>query len=280
MEERHNFKYYFYYLNSQDGTLRDDRDYYFPLKDHLSTDQKKEGDDSRFIERFEIGLSAFTCNFAFYTINSTNNTLKFTENGGSELTITLDSGNPTWSALKTSIQSKLNSTGALTYTVTFDSSTYQLTFNVAESSSTVVFDFDNDAPCGKLLGFVNGESYSFTDSEPLESPNPLDLTYNTLDLDVILRNLTFSNCYTTYNGGSQGWGLIKRIVIRTIPFSTIEFQTQTPDFFEVTNSVIDSFTVELRDSDGKIIDLNGTDFSAVIVVKKVRERTKYSGKNF
>jgi hypothetical protein len=59
---------------------------------------------------------------SWYNFDSTNNVITFAEGGGN-LTATITPGNYSSSTLKTEMETRLNAAGALTYTVTFDSTT-------------------------------------------------------------------------------------------------------------------------------------------------------------
>jgi len=76
-----------------------------------------------------------------YLINSTNNTIYFSENGGSLITATIPTGNYTEATLATAIDNALETAGTDTYTVTVDT-TLTNKFTITKSSGTLELFFD------------------------------------------------------------------------------------------------------------------------------------------
>lgn len=119
-----------------------------------------------------------------FPVTSLNNTIIFAEGGGGNLTATLTPQDYTGTTLASTLQSVLNTVGALTYTVTFDILTTYLT--IAVSSSTLQFKTSDSAfTAGFVLGF--DEKNDSADSGSISSDFPIRLD-GSMYIDIELTN--------------------------------------------------------------------------------------------
>lgn len=77
------------------------------------------------------GIDSFVQVDARYTVDSTNSSIDFAEDGGSELTAAIAEGTYTASELSAAIETALNTSGSGTYTVTYDAATQGYTVSAA-----------------------------------------------------------------------------------------------------------------------------------------------------
>lgn len=123
-----------------------------------------------------MSLTTFSQFFFGFTIDVTNNKLNFDEGGG-ELTATIDSGSFAMSDIATKLKTALDAAGALTYTVTLDRSTRKFTI-----AATGVFDLliTSGSQAGtsifSLIGFTGSD---VTGSASYESNTTAGSIYQT-----------------------------------------------------------------------------------------------------
>lgn len=95
--------------------------------------------------------------FTFYNIMAPGNTLTFIDSAATPHTVVIPPGNYTGATLATALALAMNGAGSPdTYTVTYDATTYLLTFN---STGNLTLDFTTTPNMAKQLGFISGNLY-------------------------------------------------------------------------------------------------------------------------
>ena len=120
---------------------------------------------------------------SLYNVNLNNNKVYFTESSILK-TATLTNGYYTQSELATQLQTQMNSAGSNTYTITFNSNTYQYTIS---STGNFGFQFatNTTASARKLIGYSlanKTESTSSTSNNVIDL-NPIKCIY----IDLLIR---------------------------------------------------------------------------------------------
>lgn len=179
-----------------------------------------------------------------YPINSTNKTITFQEDGvASDLTATLTEGNYTGSEIATELQTQLNSAGANTYTVSYNSTTGKLTISDdAGLPSTInLTDIDD------IFGFVTPTGFLATHT----GTNPINLS-GVEYVDILLPNLLTGNMTTSANRN----GIMKRIPLDVGWGGLVSYRSQQGDDSVIVNKeALDNVRVEVRNPDNTIYDL-------------------------
>lgn len=200
-----------------------------------------------------VSLLKFSCPKSYYLISSTNNTFYVTE-GSTTTTITIDTGNYTFSTMATELTTLLASC-LWTYTVIADKSTGKFIFQVSGNTGTPSFNFSGDSSPYSVLGFDKAV-YSFA-SNKLISPNIVNFQKTStiqLACDFVDRNI-ISNIVST---NQQDFGYITYVepspqyASRAISKPSIT----TANFY-----IIDGNT-------GKQLDLNGLTYNFTLAFYK------------
>ena len=199
-------------------------------------------------------LLAFTCPKSYYLFTSSNNEFIVTESK-TTTSLTIPVGNYSINTLVTALNTLL-STLNWTYTIsqTNINTTGKLTFTVSGNSEQPIFDFSGSNSPYAQLGF-DQTSYQFS-SDTLTCVNVINLQLtNTVQLmtDMVEKNL------------------LATIIPDNTDFSTIVFNEQNPSFVakRMVRSNVQSANFYLMDGNtGKIIDLNGLNFSFKFAIYK------------
>ncbi len=119
----------------------------------------------------KVFLKQISIPHAVPAVNSNFNKIYISEDGGGTLTATLTVNNYNGSQFATEIQTQLNAAGALTYTVTYNSQTFKLSFTVVggdvkfvTGANTLYF----------MMGFLESGT-GFSDFDSLTSPHVIDI---------------------------------------------------------------------------------------------------------
>jgi len=187
-----------------------------------------------------------------YTINEYNNNLRYVENSGNDtISVTLTKKNYTASQLASEIASVMttNTQNAITYTVSYNSSTMKYTFTA--DSSNFYFDFNGlNNSCHRQLGFSS--TYTGSASSSVTSSNIIRL-----DHDFILMQTDINNDIKSGNNGKGYASFILQLpTVGTSQFYNTEV---IPHSLTYGKSTIDRLEIKLIDTNNNIVNLNGSD---------------------
>ena len=90
-----------------------------------------------------------------YQVNSTNNTFRITEQGGSTFSIVFDEGNYTITELITELETQLNAntTNSNTYSINYDEKTNKITLSFTGLSTDItISSISGGSPVNEVLG--------------------------------------------------------------------------------------------------------------------------------
>ena len=191
--------------------------------------------------------------YSFYNVNSNNNTLMYTINGGSVQTLNITQGNYNVNTLITAITSAIPA-----FTITYSNSTNFLTF----THSTYDFTFESESTCFELLGFPDGETYSST-SQILTSSISLNM-FTTRNIYVASDNFQLNN---VNNSTPKKSNILCSIPIDTNHHSMIAYS----NVFGIENLIyhahnLTNLHVKLTDQDDNVLDLNGCHWSMTLLL--------------
>jgi hypothetical protein len=197
---------------------------------------------------------------SYYTINYTNNTMTFYNPNVSALnqTITIERGNYNSSSLITALQDAFSGT----IQITISRITGKLTF-----TSNVSFIFYPSA-LTIVLGFEEGITYTATlinGSYTINAPQPLNLL-------GIKKIKIFSDALMTSSYDSYGMGnntLINTIPVNAPPFGMITYLQPTSPLL-LTQKIIDTIDIQLRDENGSFINFNNVGWALTIQIDTIR----------
>ena len=191
---------------------------------------------------------------SFYNINSTNNTLKYTINGGGEQTLNITVGNYNVNTLMTFITSSISN-----LTITYSSSTNKLTF----THSLYDFTFESTSTCFEAIGFTDGYTYSST-SSVLTSDISLNL-FTTRNIYVCSDNFQINNIN---NSTPNKTNILCSIPIDASHHSMISYS----NVYGVRNMIhhvynLTQLHIKLTDQDGNVLNLNGCHWSITLLLE-------------
>lgn len=191
-----------------------------------------------YIRSYAITLESVEFPNTVYPINSTNNKIYFSEDGGGTLTATLDANHYTGAQIATEIKTQLEAAGGGTYTVTFDSQTQKLTIAVGGAVTTVGFVVGENN-CYDELGFAPPSAVSAS----ITSNFPVNLSGSQY-VDII-SNLSTLNYSTTHTAR-----VLARIPLYQ-PFGNMIYHVPpNPTKMIVSDTQITEFFMQLRDDKG------------------------------
>lgn len=205
----------------------------------------------------------------WYNINSSNNKIDFTEDGGAEINITIPPGNYSTTSLATAIRTAMDAAGAKTYTVSLSSTNYKTTIAIDTGGGTFDLLWNTGAntaeTIGSILGFI--VTADSTASASYTSPNVFNLTGAD---KIYIKTNTFT---TKYNGVSHtndptdnALGTLAAIPIVTNPGCTLFFEDWegTVAKFVRVKPKTTTINVQLKFYNNVDIDLNGSEWSLTI----------------
>lgn len=193
----------------------------------------------------------------FYNVPSTNNMNKFVIfETDTEYTITITPGNYTASSLATELETQLDASAATnTFTVTYSSATGKLTFTT--NTSDVEFRFGTyQYDSAEILGF-NFETFTATTGGN-EAPNVVNLAHQHAFICEVNH---INNFYSSSNSNNMSFYIPFDVgASDVLTFKQDHQFKQTIRFFQNENHI----KIILRDSESRLVDLNGANFELVI----------------
>lgn len=233
---------------------------------HIDSADRTSGSN----ENFEIKLSnevtrvksvevvSVEIPFTFYTLNSSNNVFKFTDNTPTTYTVTLSPGNYDGATFASALQTAMNLLMA-GFTVTYGYTTFKLTwanasqFNILISGSTMASTIGVTSASGLTTSFtsqgtinLSGPNYILIKSDKLVKPKRTPPYLHSAQANVLYK-----------------------VVVSTGPGSTLieknSYSNPNPIMYG-TRQRIQVIDLQLIDPNGNVLDLNGQRWSMTILL--------------
>ena len=190
---------------------------------------------------------------SYYNVNSTNDKLVYSVNGGSVLTVTLTHSNYNINTLKSHIMSLIGSN----FTFTYSTSSNKLTI----SNSTYEFEFKESSTCFELLGFSDQDHVSI--SRTLISDNVVNL-FTVRNLQIASDNFILNNI-DSYNPKNSN--ILASIPVNTIYNGIISYANIHDVYSEINNTRnLTNLHIKITDQDSNVINLNNAHWSLTLLL--------------
>jgi len=213
--------------------------------------------------------------FTWYTVNSNNYNIDFTENGGAEISTTVPAGNYTSTTIVTAIASALNGAtlagDGRTYSVTIDADTSKLTITTSVGTFSLLFvtgtsgSSGTDSHIGLVLGYTVTDKAS---ASSITAENVYNLTgENYFYIKTSSISGTFNGPTATETDDNTVPNLA-RIPVNKNPGSIILFDDRSGT---ITNFVLapastSTLSFQLKFYNNTSLDLNGQEWSMLLGV--------------
>lgn len=197
----------------------------------------------------QIRLISYNIANTVYTINVNNNKIKFVE-GATSVTITLTNQNYTASTLATHIAAimTVNSPTLDTYTGTYNTNTYKMTFSAGVSN--FYFDFNGlNFSTAREMGFSDNHAGLTATSQKSENAVRIDNPY------ILLETNFQNNIESSSTGTNFSW------VLQLPSQGTSETYNINSTYSHITNAdvALRSMKIRLKDMKNRTIDFNNSD---------------------
>lgn len=202
-----------------------------------------------------ISVQSATIPYSFYNVDYFNNTLIYSVNGGSDITIEIPQGNYNTSTLRNYLLSVMTN-----FTITYSSLDNTFTF----THSTHNFEFQDNSTCMEILGFDENLPHSST-SRVLKSTNSINL-FTIRNVYIQSNNFMLNNIN---NSTPNNCSILASIPLTTGMLSVINYNNlnnvrSSVSYGDIRNLGI--LNISLTDQDGDILDLNGCHFSLTLQI--------------
>ena len=223
-------------------------------------------------QRLLVSLHSATIPYSFYNIrDGINDTIPYKVDGGSTTitTLKIDAGNYTINSLKLELEAKINTilTGGIS--ISYERKTQKFKYNcVNEEARTFTLHFqDSDSSCHIEMGFNNNDNFTFT--------NTPTICNNVVDVNGSIHGLFIrTNLSSTGSIDSKTKGLstiLGRIPIESNFGSVLFFNPNNSSHkILIHNTEIHTLTIKLTDEFGRIVDLNGLNYTIAIQVDYIK----------
>ena len=204
-------------------------------------------------------LSVVHCNipYSFYNIDSNNNALYYSVNGGNLQTLEITPGNYNAKQLMTFLNSNLPN-----FTVTYNNMTNKYTF----INSLYNFYFDKSSTCLNLLGFrTDTNLYNTSILKQLTSANCIDLVSHkilNITIDIPTGSINLSNV--------SEMSILSSIPITTSPFSLINYINQSNHQVCLFKNTLNALNIRLTDQDNNNLNLNGCHWNMALQINVIK----------
>jgi hypothetical protein len=191
--------------------------------------------------------------YSFYNIDSSNNFLSYSENGGISVNIFITAGN------YTAIQMASYLTSIMTrFTVGYNGVTNKFTF----TNSTYDFIINSNSTCLDMLGFSSTEaSFLSSASRILTSEYCVNMAQKQclcIGSNLQTGNINLSSVQQNYRS------IICSIPLDGQPFSLIAYKNPNNYKVNLYSNNLSVVNIKLLDQNGNLIDLNGKYFSLTL----------------
>lgn len=239
---------------------------------YVDTDNRLSGSHSCFEYEIHVPQYANRCVIGqinipktFYLVQSGQNTLTLTEDQATH-EITIPPANYNVRNFLSEIQTRLNSAGSYTYSITFPSgnepSTGKYTITVSNNTTQPKITFPEKSTLFRQLGFDRASTNSFA-SNQLVSKNVVDFQ---------LSNVVYikSNLVRTSTGQKQSDSVLQEIYTNDSPdFSRIAYKNEELELNAKPVSHHGSvFKFTLTDLDDNVLDTNGHQINFSLIIYK------------
>ena len=196
---------------------------------------------------------------SFYNVNSNNNTLTVSLNGGATSDITISEANYSTTTLATELVSKLTAAGFPSPTVTLNQSTGKFAFAISAGYFTF---HGSTSTCYGVPGFIGTNDYTSV-TQTLNSATPVNLLG-----PLKLRISTSLNVHSITSGGGSK-SLLVEIPVSSPNFGLILYNNIGHIWSELNQDSIDSFSILIQDDNGTPIDFNNQSWSISLLVRSI-----------
>lgn len=204
-------------------------------------------------------LSLIHCNipYSFYNIDTNNNVLIYSINGGSLLSFEITPGNYTVKQLLTYLNTNL-----INFTVTYNQITNKFTF----VNSLYNFYFDKSSTCLDLLGFYTDTNlYNTSILKQLTSAKCIDLASHkilNINVDIPTGSINMSN--------HSDMSIFASIPITTGPFSLINYINVSNHQICLFKNTLNSINIRITDQDNTTLNLHGCHWNMTFQINVIK----------
>lgn len=239
------------YIDSNDRLNGSNESFTIQLKSSMMGDTEKH-----------VNINDCIIPYSYYAINDNNNTFVLTGTTGSE-NITLTNGNYTIgeysSELKTQLETSTNYAGE-TFTPVYSKITGKMQITVSTGDFTITSNNYNykHLGMGKTTSVASVSSvWTSPNGIDLHGPRYIDLV-TSLQTNAVNTNSNFKNYQTLLRFPTD----MNRNTIKYLNDASTEWM-------KLFNNNVDRISVELRDDDGNIIDLNGLSWQLMLEFREL-----------
>jgi hypothetical protein len=206
-------------------------------------------------------VHSFTCPVSFYIINSTNNFLSITLNSIT-YPITVPAGNYNVNSFISTLTTLLASVTSTTFIITMNDINNILTI----SNSTFNFTINSTSTIYQIMGFKQATSYTSTNKT---LTLPFTVNFSGLNsFNIQIENIKTSNLDSYDNCISN---IIAVIPVNADANETLYYEKRNDFEFDVRESIIDYFEVQLIDDKNNYLDLNNQHFNLTLQINFIRD---------
>ena len=189
--------------------------------------------------------------YSMYNIDSTNNLLSYSVNGGISTNLYITAGNYTSSQLVAFMNSQMTN-----FVVTYSS----ITNTFSWTHSTYNFIFNTNSTCFDLIGFSLTSNLS-SSSRTITSPYCVNMAR--FQCICIGSNVQTSSMNLNPNQ-SNCRSIIASIPLDNQPFSSIIYKNENQFKVNLYSNNLTNINIKLMDQDGNMLNLNGKYFSLTL----------------
>ena len=240
----------------------------------------------------EVGIINCEIPVSFYTINETNNTLRFqwrnfsTALYSADVDILLEKGNYTATTLITEIKNKMLSAISI-------STTAFLILSISRATGRLIWDlnptgggqnvdgiriYNSGSTCFQLLGGDLTSTYF----EFFNTTDGTSITYPLNLLGINKINIQSNEISTfNYDSGRTGFSnILASIEVDAMPYGVILYKNNSLTYNILSAPDLDAFTIDLKDINNNYINFNNQDWSITLGVNYHRTMPTFSQSTF
>lgn len=207
--------------------------------------------NSFYNQRVEISLASISFYWTEYPINSKNNTLIFRENSGTtDLTATISEGSYTTTEMVNALKSALESAGANTYTITYNTITKKITISAGSDTIRITG--------GTILNYL-GLTTSSSFATSITGANNINLA-GTSYIDVVT-DLGINS----YRSGTYRGNVLARVPIDVSYGSLLIHTKDDDDGMDITGTQLNQIKIDLLDDQGQEIILSSNSVVSIVL---------------
>ena len=206
-------------------------------------------------------VHSFTCPVSFYIINSTNNVLSITLTSITYV-LTVPVGNYNVTSFISYLTTALASLTSTTFTITMNDINNILTI----TNSNFEFSINSTSTIYQIMGFKQATSYT---SSNKSLTLPFTVNFSGLNsFNIQIENIKTSNLDSYDNCISN---IIAVVPVNADANETLYYEKRNDFEFDVRESIIDYFEVQLLDDKNNYLDLNNQHFNLTLQINFIRD---------